>query len=425
MSSLSTTTGDRVGRRDLGRWFPAVLLITFLMHAAVSAIRPMVSYRAIAVGADSLDLGIIASCFALLALVVAVPVGRWVDRRGESRVVVVGGACAIAATSLALIWIDTVWALALSQAILGLGQIMIIVGTQALVANAGDPRRRDGRFGAFTVVVSLGQLAGPALLAAGGANGITTEATSGGTTAVFLACLAMSGTALLVALTLKITPEHRFAGQTSIAAAPSPASSMAALRQVMAVPSMPRAMLASLTVLTSIDILAVYLPAYGEANDLSVETIGLLLAARAAASIASRLAMLPLLRLFGRRRLLVLSIALPALALVPFVFIDHLVVQYSAMVVVGLGLGLGQPVTLSWVASRAPREVRGTAIGVRLSGNRLGQIVLPVAVGALAGVTGLLTVFISLTVLLSVSAIVVWGGSLDDEPSEGRHPPPA
>ncbi len=424
MSSSSARTGDGIGRHDVGRWFPAVLVITFLMQAAISAIRPMVSYRAIAVGADSLDLGIIASSFALLSLIVAVPVGRWVDRWGEPRFVV-AGACAIAATSLALVWIDTVWALALSQATLGLGQIMMIVGTQALVANAGDPMRRDGRFGAFTVVVSLGQLAGPALLAGGGASGITTESTGEGTTAIFLAALAMSGTALLVALTLRVRPEHRFGEQTSNAAVQSPASSVAALRQVMAVRGMPRAMLASLTVLTSIDILAVYLPAYGEANDISVQTVGFLLAARAAASIASRLAMLPLIRVFGMRWLLVLSMALPALALVPFALVDSLVMRYAAIVVVGLGLGLGQPITLSWVASRAPREVRGTAIGVRLSGNRLGQTVLPVAVGGLAGVTGLLNVFISLTVMLSLSAIVVLGASFDDEPSEGQRPPPA
>lgn len=387
------------------------------MNASISAIRPMVSYRALAVGADSLDLGIIASSFALLSMIVAVPIGRWVDRWGEPRLIV-AGAFVIAVTSLALVWIDTVWALALSQASLGLGQIMMIVGTQALVARMGDPRRRDGRFGAFTVVVSIGQLAGVALLAGRGGSGFATDSTGAGTAGVFVATLIMSGTALIVALALRVGPEHRLLERASKSATQNAVSSLGALRQVMVVRSMPRAMLASLTVLTSIDILAVYLPAYGEAKGLSVQTVGFLLAARAAASIASRLVMLPLIRAFGRRWLLVLSMAIPALAFMPLAFIDDLVVSYAAMVVIGFGLGLGQPITLSWVAGRAPRELRGTALGARLSANRLGQTVLPAVVGGLAGVTGLITVFISLTVMLSLSAIVVLRAAFDDGPLE-------
>lgn len=67
------------------------------------------------------------------------------------------------------------------------------------------------------------------------------------------------------------------------------------------------------------------------------------------------------------------------------------------MAVIGLGLGLGQPVTLSWVAGAARRELRGTALELRVSGNRLGQTVLPAVVGLIAGTTALGAVLLTVS----------------------------
>lgn len=197
-------------------------------------------------------------------------------------------------------------------------------------------------------------------------------------------------------------------------------SSFHAIGRVLRIPSMPQAMIASLTVLTAIDLLTVYLPVYGEANGLSVETVGLLLAVRAAASMASRLLMLPLIRHFGRRSVLVSSIVMPAVALGALPLFDAPYLLYIAMAIAGFGLGLGQPISLSWVADQAPSELRGTALGVRLSGNRLGQVVLPAGVGVIAGATGVTAVFISLSALLGVSAAAVMAAPFGQAPGSDR-----
>ena len=408
------------------RWFPRLLLVTFLIQLAIYAIRPMASYRAISLGAGPLDLGIIASSFAVLSLLVAVPIGRWVDRWGEPRFVT-AGAGIISLVSLTLLGIGSVPALALSQAVLGLGHIMSVVGTQTLIANAGAPDRRDARFGVYTVVVSLGQLAGPAvgglLAGAAASDPATGAATTGqdrfGTTVVFGGAAAFAAFACLVAASLWWLPTSQVRHRRDELPDP-PVTSRKALARVLVVPSMPQAMLASLTVLTSIDILVAYLPAYGEATGLPVEVVGFLLATRAAASMASRLVMLPLIALFTRRRLLVLSMMVPALALAALPLLDALALLYLAMGVIGFGLGLGQPITLAWVAGQAPPEVRGTAIGVRLSGNRLGQTALPAIVGAIAGATGLVAVFLSLAVMLGISALSVLRASFEDGSARAR-----
>ena len=54
----------------------------------------------------------------------------------------------------------------------------------------------------------------------------------------------------------------------------------------------------------------------------------------------------------------------------------------------GLGLGVGQPLTMSWLAEVGPRRQRGRAMSLRLTGNRLGQVLIPSAVGLVAAGVG-------------------------------------
>jgi MFS family permease len=170
---------------------------------------------------------------------------------------------------------------------------------------------------------------------------------------------------------------------------------------------MREAMFASFAVLSTVDVLVTYLPAFGESRGIPPKIVGLLLATRAIASMTTRLLIGVLARGIGPHRLLVLSIVcaagslglLPAFGAVPVLFV--------LMVLIGLGLGLGQPLTMAWVAGRAPVGLRGTALGVRLSGNRLGQLSVPVAVGAVAGATGIGAIFITLCGMLASSALLV------------------
>ncbi len=57
-------------------------------------------------------------------------------------------------------------------------------------------------------------------------------------------------------------------------------------------------------------------------------------------------------------------------------------------VLLGLGLGVGQPLTMSWLAEMAPAGLRGRAMSLRLTGNRLGQVLIPSTVGFLAAGVG-------------------------------------
>jgi MFS family permease len=181
-------------------------------------------------------------------------------------------------------------------------------------------------------------------------------------------------------------------------------------------------MLVSVTVLTAVDVFTTYMPAVGEALGLSVGSVTMLLALRAGASFLSRLWMPWLIDHLGRRRLLILSTVIPALLLCVLPWLDHLVVMALLVLVIGFGLGIGQPITMVWVANRSPEASRGIALGIRLSVNRLGQITVPLVVGAIAGVAGIGSIFVSMAVLLGISVAAVRGADFDDEHAEADPP---
>jgi MFS family permease len=286
---------------------------------------------------------------------------------------------------------------------------MTVVGGQAWIGNRYTRDGSDRAFGHFTVMVSLGQLIGPA--AAGVLAGPTagrllrglTGSELGGARSLSLVFVAFGSVSLLgavLALGLRATSKK---GDPAVEAPPKDRGRKSLLG-ILRVPSMPHAMLVSLTVLTAVDLLGVYLPAYADARGISIETVGLLLATRAGASLVSRLVMGRLVERYGRGSVLLWSTGVPALPLLLMPLTGSPPVLYLAMVVIGFGLGMGQPITLAWVAGQVPQETRGAALGLRLSVNRLSQVVLPVGIGAIAATFGVSAIFVAVAGMLGLSA---------------------
>ena len=52
----------------------------------------MASYKVLEIGGSVGDVGVVAAAFGFLSLFFAVPIGRWVDRGGEARYMLIGSA---------------------------------------------------------------------------------------------------------------------------------------------------------------------------------------------------------------------------------------------------------------------------------------------------------------------------------------------
>lgn len=390
-----------------------ILVAVLTQMAAVNGLRPLISYRAIELGASTGQIGFIAGAYAAFSFFLAIPIGRRVDRTSEAPFIIVGAAL-VAVATLAVERIDTIVGLGVAQAGLGVGQLVGIMGLQALVANAGDALGRSARFGAFTSVASVGQMVGPAL-----AGWLAGDGPNVGRSA-FLGMALLALLSLVGSLPLWSRRRVRDDAPSSLREAGGGSS----LWAMLALPGMSTAMWASATTLASIDVLIAYLPLYGQRYGIPAATVGLLLSARAAGSTVVRVAMVPLLRGVGSRPLLSLSLGTTAITLgvLPLVPAWPTWALVALLAVAGMGLGLSQPITMSWVAARAPEEQRATALGMRISGNRLGQLMLPAAVGAFAGPSGVVAVLVSIGAVLASSALLVSRYAVDEADGDGSVP---
>lgn len=396
--------------------FGTQLVVVALATTAVNAIRPMVTYRALGLGAGAFEVGLVAAVFSIAPAILAVAVGRSIDRVGEAWFI----RCALVAMTIGAILaaiVDSLWLLALSQSVTGLGHVTNLIAGQALVANRGDRSRRDHRYGYYSMMGSLGHLAGPLI----GTSLVTTFSLDVGPPPIAAAnpqAPAFLAAALLTALAFGLAwllPWRR-PGLSPRGAAREDERLLRAARTVMGQPGMPFAMLVSMIVVSSVDVLVAYMPVYGEVRGLTVSTVGVMLAVRAGASMVSRLFMGYLISRLGRSRLLALSMGAATVGLVILPLAESPLLLAALMVLIGLGLGIGQPMTMAWVANRSPRAQRGIALGVRLTGNRAALVVVPIVVGAVAGAAGVSLIFWLIAALLGVGAVVGYRVTLDAEP---------
>ena len=384
-----------------GGWFPRLMVAAAGVQFMAFAVRPFLTYQAVALGADTTQIGIVTASFSAVSLVAVLPLGRAVDRYGAVGFVLAGGAL-LTAVSLLLSRAANIPMLAAFSAALGLGYLAASVGTQTLIAKGEVVERRDSRFATYTLVNSISQLVAPA--AAGALVG-ETVVTSGGEFlggSVYILAAAVGAASCAAVVTLLIRP-----GSLSSRASSKPSSSRTSFAEVWRTPSVPVALMASFTSLSSIDLLAAYLPAYGQQIGMSARTVGFLLAAHGLASVVARLTLTRLLGRISRRTLLTWCLALPASGLALLPFTEWVPGLFLIMALTGLGLGLCQPITLGWVAQQVRYDIRGTAMSVRLAGNRLGQTLVPLGVGSMAGFAGLAAAFVAPAVLLVASAALV------------------
>ncbi|GGP74040.1 MFS transporter [Streptomyces sindenensis] len=399
-------------RTGPGRGWLLRLVIAFAFaQGAVSMARPAVSYRALALGAEEAAVGVIAGVYALLPLFVAVPLGRRTDHGRCAPllplgVLLISGGCALSGV------VSSLPAMAAWSGVMGLGHLCFVIGAQSIVARQSAPDEQDRNFGHFTIGASLGQLIGPI------AAGALISADSGALGRTSALALLVSAGVCAVALTSLWRIEHRRATGSG----PAPGHKVP-VRAILGARGVPAGIFISMAVLSATDILTAYLPVVGEHRSIAPATVGLLLSLRAAATIACRLVMTPLLRLLGRRALLTTSCLLAGLLCAGVALPVSVPVLAVMLAVLGFCLGVGQPLSMTTVVRAAPAQARSTALALRLTGNRLGQVAAPAAAGLIAGAVGVAAPFALLGVLLLGAAGLGLRGEARTKPARAAADP--
>jgi MFS family permease len=378
-------------------WLTRVLAGVVLTQAALFLARPVTSYRALALGADARAVGLITAAFALVPLVVAVPLGRASDRWRPGWLLT--GGIALGALACALLGLAaSLPELALASAALGLGHLALTLAGQSLIARQSGDALHDRDFGLYAAAASAGQLIGPAVAAV--ALSAAGRSLEDATTLGFLVAAGL--------MTLAI-PTSVGTDRLGRAGRPGDREEGRPLRvwQLIGASGVPAGMFASLAILATVDVLTAFLPVLGTQRGIPPAVIGGLLSLRAATSILSRVLIPWMVGQLGRVRLLAASAAGSALLTAALPLAGDTAVLGILLAAAGFLLGIGQPLTMSMVVQAVPEDTRGTALAIRLTGNRFGQVATPAAAGLVAGAAGVSAAFVMLGGLLGLAVVAV------------------
>lgn len=351
--------------------------------------KMLVSLYALDQGASAWSVGVIAGMYALFPLLLAVHAGKLSDRIGDRLPIVLGGA--VMAIAIALPFASGHLAVLIASATLvGLGHIYFHVSIHNLLGSFGDRDDRTRSFSIFALGMSLAAFAGPSLA------GVLIDSVGFRWTAIWVSAISLVPVAMAIAIR-SIIPVRTRAGKGE------EASSAFDLLQN---PNLRGVIITGGISMTAIELYNFYFPVYGQSIGLSATVIGFVLSTYAIAGFVVRIFLHGLVRRFGEGLLLSLSLLIGAAVYAIFPWVTNIGVLAVLSFVLGLGLGMSQPLTLMVTYTHAPKHRSGEALGLRLMMNKVIQVAVPVAFGAMSATTGLVAVFWACT------AFLVGGGVL-------------
>lgn len=140
--------------------FIILLLSNVLFFTALQATRPIVSLHAVMLETSPLVIGLLIACYALFPMLLALSVGKWLDRYGARRLALLGGMGLFLALLLPAL-VPTIYMLFVSQLLLGLFQVSLLVSYQKTVGNL--PGNRDKNIMWLSLTIASGEFLGPLL----------------------------------------------------------------------------------------------------------------------------------------------------------------------------------------------------------------------------------------------------------------------
>jgi MFS family permease len=366
-----------------------LLISTMLVQLVTAMVRVTTSYRAVELDLSIVWLGLIAATFAICPILIAVRVGREIDRGYDAQTTWLGAAIfAVACASFATA--SSPMALLVSSTIMGTGHIMLMASQQMLCVRAAGPRSLESVFGNYMVAGAIGQGVGPYVVGWVGGTAAVPP-----TQLLFIVGAAVAAVTCALALTIRPGPaKPKAAGDSEVVP----------VGQIVRIPGLVAVVLAGVILVSASDIIVIYVPLLGAERHIDVHAVGLLLTVRAAFSMVARLFYARMVATFGRWPLMIASTFACALSYAAFAAPLPLWAMHMAIAVMGFSFGLATTLSITIVVDMTSANAQGTSNSLRIMCNRAGQFVLPFGAGVVAAAVGLAGLFVVLAAAITASA---------------------
>lgn len=377
---------------EAARNFAAVCLSLTLCFVVYSMLIVAVPVYGLQLGASPLVLGAVLSTQYLLPLVLAIPLGGVVSRYGGRATLLVGAGIMVAGLLSMHAWYGYA-GLVTGQLLVGLAHLQMVLAAQTIISNLGTGPRLEQYFGWYATWLSGGQVIGPLLAGA--------LLKSSGTEYVFLVMALFALVSGVVTLRLGGQARER------IHVTRKQAGFRAQWQLVGSNRGVQLSILVTVLGMFALGVYGSYLPVYLESLAISPLIIGVLVSLRAGISMLVRPFMARIIALAGGRvPTVMLSLGTLAIGLALLGVSEQVILMAALAMLVGIGSGLTQPLSMVILAESVERERRAGALGMRLMANRAVHFLAPLFFGLLLELSGFTLAFAASGILIGFALIL-------------------
>src|SRR5699024_9594709 len=133
-------------------------------------------------------------------------------------------------------------------------------------------------------------------------------------------------------------------------------------------------------------------------------TIGMIISINALAGILIRWAMPFLLTKFSMNQVVAGSVFCSGILFFALPFSEPTTIIWILSFLLGLFLGLGQPLSISVTLYSLPKDYMSQGLGLRITVNRLVQVITPLLLGGTAQIFNIVSIFLITGIIFSVGA---------------------
>jgi len=368
------------------------------LHACMTGMRLATPLMALRDGHSALSVGVLLALFSLTQVFMAIPAGRYTDRHGLKKPMRLSVAGAAIGAGLSAIW-PLFPMLCLSALLTGGATGLAVIALQRHVGrSARDTDHLKESFSWLAIGPAVSNFMGP--MAAGlmidHAGQVAADDTG------FRAAFALMGLMPLITwFWVRKVPElplqipHKDAAKHRI---------WDLLRE----PLMRRLLLVNWMLSSCWDVHTFVVPILGHERGFSASVVGFILGAFAVASALIRVVLPLVAKRLEEFRILTIAMVLAALIFAVYPLTQTATAMGVCSVLLGLTLGVVQPMVMSTLHQITPHHRQGEALGLRIMTVNASSVLMPMLFGMAGTVVGIAPVFWMVGLVVGAGSRSAW-----------------
>lgn len=358
-----------------------LLCLALLNQSLKTGSNVAILLTALSQQASPLLVGALTAVTGVFPMLLAVSIGRLNDRFGARLPMFAGSAMVVLSTLLPIVW-QGLPALFVTATLTSLGAMAFSVSVQNMVGHVGASEDRSKNFSWLSMAFSFGGICGPLI-----AGAIIDFA---GYESTFLVLAFFPVFALVSIGSGKLSfPQPKPGTGKSAGEGKAARRTLDLLKN----PRMRIVYLLTALHVSAWEVISFLVPVYGSGIGISASSIGLILGSFNAATFVVRIILPIVTRSYAALTLIRASLVLAGVISILFPLTASVPLLVTLAFILGLGLGVTQPLAMSLLHESAPEGRSGEAVGLRTAVVNLSGATTPIIYGALGGALGMLPVF--------------------------------